>query len=155
MTDIGSVNPLILVPVLFTVGGLAFVVMGIRSLRSARSFQAVALRAPGIVTDLRYRTTRTTGTENGPSGSWFPVLRFATADGRHVDTEAMYGQSPRPARVGDTVAVLYDPEDPTRAALEGKLGGGFLGVMFVVMGSMFALLGLGIGGAALLVRNSL
>ena len=144
-------EPLILVPVLFTLAGVVLASTGFRTLRAARRFHAVALRSPGVVTDLRYRSVG----RNIGSGTWFPVLRFNTADGRQIDTEAMYGRRPAAARRGDEVTVLYDPADPTRAALEGKIGGSALGVMLLVMGLLFATLGLMIGGIALLVTDRL
>lgn len=139
-----------MVPVIFTIVGLAFVVSGLRSLRTARRFRAVALRAPGLVTDLRFHSTA-----HGRGGTWFPVLRFTTADGRHVETQAMYGRRPPAAQPGDAVTVAYDPADPTTAALEGGAGGGLIGILFVTMGSTFAALGLAIGVVFLLLRNVL
>ena len=53
------------------------------------------------------------------------------------------------------MTVVYDPADPSRAALEGRFGGGFLGVMLLVIGLLFATLGLMIGGIALLVTDRL
>ena len=151
MLSAGGVGPLVIVPVLFTVVGLIFATMGFRTLRTDRDFQAVALRAPGTVTDLRFRSVG----RRRASGTWFPVVRFDTADGRRIDTEAMYGRRPAPARRGEEVTVLYDPADPTRAALEGKSGGGALGLIFVVVGLTFAALGVAIGGIALLVTSVL
>lgn len=136
-----------IVPLLFTVGGLVFARMGIRILRSARRFEAVAVRSHGTVTDLRFRSV---GRQVG-GGTWYPVLRFDTADGRHIETEGLYGRSPPPAKRGDEVTVLYDPADPTKAALEGKLGGGPLGTIFVVLGLFLAALGVTIGVVALSV----
>lgn len=128
--------------------GLLFVFLGRRGIRAARQFRSVAQRAPGVVTDLRYLTLH-----DGANGAWYPVLRFATADGRHVDTTAMYGRSPAPARRGDAVTVLYDPADPTRAALEGSAGTGtFLGALFTGLGLTFALLGLTIAGVVAAVK---
>ena len=56
----------------------------------------------------------------------------------------MYGTNPPPARTGDLVTVLYDPQRPTRAALHGRLGGRLLGSGFIVLGGIFASVGLGI-----------
>lgn len=140
-----------MVPVLFTFVGVVLAATGSRTLRAARRFQAVAVRSHGVVTDLHYRSVG----RDISSGTWFPFLRFKTADGRQIDTEAMYGRRPAPARRGDEVTVLYDPADPTRAALEGKFGGGVLGVMLLVMGLLFATLGLMIGGVALFVTDRL
>ena len=140
-----------MVPVLFTVVGVILASTGFRTLGAARRFRAVAVRSPGVVTDVNYRSVG----RNVSSGTWFPVLRFEAEDGRQIETEAMYGRRPAPARRGDEVTVLYDPEDPTRAALEGKQGGEFVGVMLLVLGVLFATLGLTIGGIALLVTDRL
>jgi len=142
------VSAVILFPVLLVFVGVTFVLVGARTLRSARQF---ALRAPATVTDLRFH--QTVRGESG--GSWFPVVRFATADGRHIDTETMFGRTPPPARRGDAVVVLYDPADPTRATLERGGTGNLLGVIFIVLGSVLAVLGLGIGGILVLLRSSL
>lgn len=128
--------------------GLLFVFLGRRGIRAARQFRSVAQRAPGVVTDLRFQSV-----DGSADGAWYPVLRFATADGRHVDTTAMYGRIPAPARRGDAVTVLYDPADPTRATLEGSAGTGtFLGALFTGLGLTFALLGLTIAGVVAAVK---
>jgi hypothetical protein len=41
----------------------------------------------------------------------YPVVRFTTADGRTVQFVSSSGSSSPPA-VGDSVDVLYDPDDP-------------------------------------------
>ena len=128
-----------LVPLAFAVGGLLFVAIGARIVQSAHRFLRTAHRVPGVVTDLRCRTG-----SSDSSGTWYPVLRFTTRDGRQVDTTAMYGTNPAPARTGERVTVLYDPQRPTRAALHGRVGGRLLGGGFVVLGAIFAAVGLGI-----------
>jgi len=150
--DIGRDVQGVVVPfaLLCTGVGLLFVFLGIRTLRSSRRFRSRALRAPGVVTDVRYEVVGT----DADSGMWFPVLRFATADGRTVDTTAMYGRSPAPARRGDVVSVLYDPTDPTRAAIDGPIGGGgLIGSIFLGLGLIFALLGLGAGAVLAFVST--
>ncbi len=138
----------VFVAVLFVVVGLTFVVGGARTRRSSRQFLSVALRAPGTVTDLRFR--REMRGEGG--GAWFPVLRFATAEGLQVDAEAIFGRMPAPARPGDVVTVLYDPANPTRAALEGHADGALTGTILIVLGWLLVPLGLGIVGILLLLR---
>lgn len=136
-----ALEPLVLVPLLFTLVGLLFAGIGVRTVVGSRRFRRVAQPAPGVVTDLRYRPGR-----GDSSGSYHPVLRFTTADGRQVDTESMYGRSPARARAGDRVTVLYDPADPTRAVLGDTVGGGCLGTAFVLFGLSFTVLGLAVGG---------
>lgn len=140
----------VFVAVLFILVGLTFIIAGVRARRSSRQFASVAVRAPGTVTELRWRKI-VRGHTGG--GGWFPVLRFATADGRHVHTEAIFGRMPAPARPGDSVSVLYDPADPTRAALEGHTNGALTGTIGIILGSLFVALGLGILGILVLVRH--
>ena len=133
-----SVVPTLL-PVAFAVFGLLFVGIGAWTVQAARRFLRTAQRVPGVVTDLRYSP----GSADS-SGIYYPVLRFTTRDGRQVDTTAMYGTNPPPARAGDQVTVLYDPQRPSRAALHGRLGGRLLGGFFILFGGIFAAVGLGI-----------
>jgi len=134
----------VLAPAMFVLVGAVFAVVGVSSLRSAREFRKDAQRVPGVVTDLRYVSSQ------GQSGGvYFPVLRFATADGRHVDTQGMDGRSPAPARVGQQVLVLYDPANPLGATIEGGQSGCLLAV-FPAVGVV--LLVVGVLVLALVVR---
>ena len=142
-------EPLILVPLLFTLPGRFRRAQG----SGHSALRVASMQSPCVPGSRHGPRSRSVGRNIG-SGTWFPVLRFDAADGRQIGTEAMYGRRPAPARRGDDVTVLYDPADPTRAALEGKFGGGVLGVM-LVMGLLFATRGLIIGGIALLVTDRL
>ena len=72
-------------------------------------------------TILRYEEVR-----GRRSTSWYPVLQFATAEGRKV--EATSGVSADPAALprGRRLPVLYDPADPSNvrpaAAVEAGMG---------------------------------
>ena len=46
-------------------------------------------------------------------------------------------------RPGDAVAVAHDPTDQTRAEHDGRLAGGCVGLVLVLVGVCVALLGLG------------
>ena len=46
-----------------------------------------------------------------------PVVRFATEQGQECVHTSRAGSSPRGYRVGETVPVVYDPSDPSRAAI--------------------------------------
>jgi hypothetical protein len=48
---------------------------------------------------------------------YFPVIEFEVAEGTRQRFEATTGRWLRPDEVGDHVAVLYDPEQPSRAML--------------------------------------
>ena len=88
--------------------------------RSARSgsargaaFLGRSLPAQARVVDLRERSR----VRSQQLPSYFPVVTFDLPDGGVVESEVLYGARPAPARVGETVEVRYDPEDPRRVAL--------------------------------------
>ncbi|HEU0102677.1 MAG TPA: DUF3592 domain-containing protein [Mycobacteriales bacterium] len=126
-------DPTRFLPLAFAAAGVLFVLFGVSQAVLSRRFAATAERVPGTVTALQYRSS-------GDGGVYYPVLRFRTLDGRDIDTVAMYGRSPAPARTGDRVDVLYDPADPSRALLP-RAGGVLLPLAFVVLG----LIALGVG----------
>lgn len=72
--------------------------------------------------------------------SYFPVVRYRTADGRQVTFSASSGSSHRP-QVGDQVTVLYDKGDPDHARVDSfaefwlaPLITGLLGLVFAAVG---------------------
>ena len=120
--------------------GSAFVRMGVRGRGVSREFERVAQRAQGEVTDIRYERV---GPPGDSSSHRIPVLRFTLPDGRVVETEGRMGTSAVTVRTGQRVTVLYDPEQPTRARVEGQFGGGAalahgcgasIGALFAVVG---------------------
>jgi hypothetical protein len=84
---------------------LATLVAGARALAQLR-FERRALRSPGVVTDA------------GPAAAQRPLVRFTTAAGAEVEWPVRSGPAFEALRRGDPVIVLYDPDDPTRAALQ-------------------------------------
>jgi hypothetical protein len=140
---------------LFVALGAGFVAFGIRTRRSSRAFMARAVRVPGLVVDLELHRGRYHRAGDVDSGVWVPRLEFTTVDGRPVRTLAMYGSVPAPARRGEQVMVLYDPEQPTRAQVADRklASGGCLSVGMLVAGAgslLFGLLFVAIGAAVLL-----
>lgn len=132
-------------------GGMAGCVHGIRLVRHAGEFSRSARKAAGSVTGFRERMSRTSDTSPsvssaldglGHSGGrsrpitlYYPIVRFETHDGRVIETETMYGASYRSVQVGEPVIVLFDPTDPTYAALEKHRGRGRLfGILTIAMG---------------------
>jgi Protein of unknown function (DUF3592) len=97
-------------------------------------FVAGAEHATGTVIDL----SRETDSEGRVT--LYPVVRFTTADGRTVQFLSSSGSS-SPPEVGDSVDVLYDPDDPRDAQLSGffdlwlfPLVFGGLGIAFTTVG---------------------
>jgi len=78
------------------------------------------------------------------STTYYPVLRFATPDGRRIETTSGAAADPSVLRRGQRVAVLYDPADPAQArqaaAVEGGMGftPWFLGGLSLLMFALAA-----------------
>jgi len=71
-----------------------------------------------------------------------PLVRFETTDGNTVEFQSTFRSNPPAYRTGQTVSVLYDPEDPQSASIRGMLALwlstivlGFIGSMFLAMGT--------------------
>jgi len=106
----------------------------------------------GLVPASPSRFSRSAG--DVASGYWVPRLRFTTVDGA-VETLAMYGGVPAPARPGEQVMVLYDPDRPSRAQVADRnlASGGCLAGAMLVVGAAFVGFGLLFGAiAAILLR---
>lgn len=109
----------------FPLATVVALVAGVRMLVRPR-FERTAMRASGVVTEV------------GPTLAQRPVARFTTAAGFEIETPVRAGSAFEALRTGDPVVVLYDPKDPTHAALLQdqrlrKVGGVVLLVIGVVM----------------------
>ena len=147
IVDGGLVSPLFtLVPVVFIGVGVLMTLLGLRGRRTAKEFRARAARATGLVTEVhsRYEVDRTAGVDTGNAVRHCPVVRFTLPDGREVETETP-GAHPSPAKQGEQVPVLYDPDLPTNAVLDsgwsdGSIGSGCVtafGIGFAILGALF------------------
>jgi len=77
----------------------------------AMAFQQMAMRGKGMVIGARE--------ENLGEGrsSYFSRVEFMAANGRRYKFSSENGK-PRPPRIGDEIAVLYDPGTPDRARID-------------------------------------
>jgi hypothetical protein len=80
---------------------------------------------------------------------YYPVVEYASADGRPHTVHMTEGSSVPSHEVGDKVTVLYDPEHPLDARIKSFSSDA---LMWILPG-ITAILGLGFLGAVLIVRN--
>jgi hypothetical protein len=106
-------------------------------------FIAGAERTTGTVIDLS-RQTDSDGTV-----TFNPIVRFTTADGRTVQFVSSSSSS-SPPDLGDTVDVLYDPDDPRGAQLSGFFDLWLFPLVFGGVGIAFTAVGLFAPGFGLL-----
>ncbi len=97
--------------------GLVFLAVGIALRRSAlRKAERRRARASGTVVELARHVSHSDGRT---SVSWNPVVEFEY-EGRRVTLESEDGVSRRQYYEGQSVEVLYDPDDPACFGIEGN-----------------------------------
>lgn len=132
----------------FTGLGAGLLLVGVFWIARVRRFLKAAVDTDGTVLGHQSRTSRSTS--GGSSTSYYPVVQFATAEGRAVQFTDQIGGSPPSHDVGETVPVKYDPSDPGHARIAtgfrlwfgpGLIG--ILGVGFLVPGVIVLVAALG------------
>lgn len=92
----------------------------------------------------------TTGTvvrlERSAKGASYPVVRFKTSTGEELVERGKVGSSPPEHREGETVAIIYDKNNPKNWCIHSWLNLYFLPTMFGAAGSalLFASIVVGI-----------
>ncbi|MFK0259251.1 DUF3592 domain-containing protein [Streptomyces sp. NPDC090445] len=141
---------------IFTLVGAVFGTVGYREVRKTDHLLRKGMTAQGVVTRLAPMklegqseasiTIRSTGTT-----VYCPVIAWTTADDRPMETTSKLGRArDKTFRVGSRVEVRYDPADPSRWTLPAEGNG--LGRVFVAMGALFLVLGLGFFAGILYVQ---
>jgi hypothetical protein len=122
---------------LFTVVGVGELIGGIYSATSTSQFLTKADKAAGVVVENIW-TDSTADRNSSVSGTYHPRVRFRTRSGRDMEFVSSTGSSPAAYRENEGVTVLYDPEDPGHAEIDGFLSVWLLPVLLIGMGSVFA-----------------
>ncbi|MFJ3174317.1 DUF3592 domain-containing protein [Streptomyces roseus] len=138
----------------FAVPGAVLGTASYRKVRATRRLLRDGARAQGVVIRLAAMrmqgagsddsiTIRSTGTT-----AYAPVVAWNTADGRAMETTSSLARPlARTPAAGTRVEVRYDPADPSKWVLPA--GGNGLWWVFVALGALFTVLGLGFGLGAL------
>jgi hypothetical protein len=135
---------LLLVGLLFVLIGVAVLIGGVVAAVKQGRKSARGVAATGTVVDLVKRVFNP-----GSAGVYCPVVDFATATGQRVRFESQFGTMPASHRVGQSVAVRYDPADPQKAEVDSVTANWFvpgctiaMGLGFLVMGVVFVVMGI-------------
>lgn len=127
-----SLPPGVAGPLFITAAALCLV-WAVLAYRSERRYLSRAARATGVVESV----TAEQGTRGGTS--YFPVISFTTAAGAPV--RARSRSSNNRYRVGDSVPVLYDPNEPDDMQID-TLGSRWVMVGFATgLAALFVLIG--------------
>lgn len=124
--------------------GIGVLLIGVAawSLKNSLQLRRDGLRAPGEVIDLIRKQ------DSDGDITWAPLFRFTTASGREIDIVSSISSSPAAYDIGDTVTMLYDPDKPSRARVDGVLS---LWGTAIIVGGLGLLFG-GIGTGLLVTR---
>ncbi len=74
------------------------------------------VRATGKVIDLTREITTP-----GSTGVYYPVVEFTLPSGETITFTSDYGTRPASHKVGQSVTVRYDPDDPQKAEVDSAL----------------------------------
>ncbi|MFC0627083.1 DUF3592 domain-containing protein [Kribbella deserti] len=114
-------------------GVLAALVLARRERRLTRGYTATGQL---VAIEVDQKTTK-----SGISTYRYPVIRFRTADGHEVQARSPYADSGGKA-VGDSIDVVYSPQDPAEFRVAGS-SIGLVGVAaFGTVGAVMLLIGL-------------
>lgn len=124
----------LLLTFVFLASGLAFLGVAGWLYFQENQFAINALAAEGQVIGL----AESIDSENGAI-SYAPIVRFQTEGGRMFDFQSPYYASPPAYEIGQSVSVLYPPENPRDAVLQGA--GNLMVLIFAIVGGIDFLIG--------------
>ena len=146
MTDTGLFT-LIFTGVWCLVGAI-FLAVGF-GLRAAfrRREERMRARATGTVTEVVRRASN-------DSATFYPIVEFE-ADGRRISLESSDGGGRKRFYEGQSVEVLYDPDDPSQFMLDGFSTQALVGKIFLIIGLVSVAVGAIVGVAVNMFSGSI
>lgn len=120
---------------LFLVLGLGLIIGSYYKYQATQAFLATATEATGEITQVRSRT------DSDGNRGYFPQISFQTLTGQSHRFEGAREASRFEYRKGDTVNVLYDPHNPSNAAIKGSHSPMLTSVLMVGAGILFGFFG--------------
>jgi Protein of unknown function (DUF3592) len=126
------IGKFVLIPI-----GLSLLIGAGWSVSSTKAWIARTTEAEGKVIEMVRIRDRDDG-----GYMYAPLVRFQTTDGSTLEFESSLRSNPPGYRTGQTVSVLYDPDEPQSAAIRGVFSLwltsmilGFVGFMFTAIGA--------------------
>lgn len=141
---------LAIVKYVFTLLGIGILLGAFALYSSTTSFLGKASRVEGTVVDLvQSRSNMSSSSSTTESVTYRPVVHFVDLNGNTIEFTSSTGSNPPSYSRGEQVEVLYLPDEPEKAKINGffSLWGG--PVILGILGGLFFL----IGGGILLVTT--
>ncbi|MBK5971170.1 MULTISPECIES: DUF3592 domain-containing protein [Thiorhodovibrio] len=139
------------ISILFALIGLVLLAIAAFAYDRTTGFIDTALSTTGTVVELT-RSSQS-GSSSGGGSTYRPVVRFQDRQGTTIEFVASVGSNPPSHRPGETVEVLYPPDDPHKATLRSVLQLWFTEILLGGLGSLFLLIGLGFSLPLVLSRR--
>lgn len=112
-------------------------------------YQDYALQKNGVQVEGTVISLSMSQDDDG-STSYAPVVRFTSQSGREFTFTGTVYSSPPAYKTGQTVTILYPPDSPGEAKIQGE--GNLLMLIFGIVGGFEILLGLFFSGKAMLAQ---
>jgi hypothetical protein len=136
---------LLLIGLLFALIGVAVLIAGgVAAMKVSRA-SGRGVVATGTVVDLVHRVFA------GGAGVSCPVIDFTTAAGQSIRLESPFGTMPASHRIGQSIAIRYDPTDPQKAEVDSAGERWMVPGCTIAMGLAFLVLGAALTVVGILV----
>lgn len=117
--------------IVFGLVGVVLLSVAVWMAASSYRLQRDGLRAPGEVIELVRRR------DSDGDTTWAPVFRFTTAAGEVMEVQSSVSSAPASHAVGEAVQVLYRPQEPHAARIDGFFAMWGLALILGAMGAVF------------------
>jgi Protein of unknown function (DUF3592) len=122
----------------FSVLGIGFFVGSGLSFNSTRHFIDNSVSTNGVVIELNKEIS---SSKKSRSYIYYPVVKFEPKQGEVIEFESNSGSNPPSYKIGQTVPVLYEQNNPQSAQINSFFDLWFLPIFLVMMGSIFGGIG--------------
>ena len=117
--------------------GLLLIVLALFFLIRTRMFISNSRETMGTVTQMVYDS-------DSEGGGYTPIFRYRTLEGQEVEVSGNLRTNPPQFKVGQTIEVLYDPENPSKARIKKWFNLYFVPMLLGLLGLLFGGIGVGV-----------
>ena len=139
--------------------GIVLIIIAVCLFIKTKNFQAKAVLAEGVVTELREMSNTTNQPGQIRAFTYAPVIKYTSKEGQEYTYYSNTSANPPAYSVGEKVQIYYDPANPADAGLAGvnsMLGTiicGGIGLVFIFLGGIIFWLNAKGGGDKALMQN--
>jgi hypothetical protein len=116
--------------------GFILTALAVFFLVRTRSFIGRSRQTKGTITEMVYGS-------DSDGGGYTPVFRFRTLEGQEIEVSGNLRTNPPQFKVGQTIEVLYDPENPSKARIKKWFNLYFVPALLGFLGVVFGCIGVG------------